>query len=75
MGGGDVKLVTACGLFLGFTIGSIGLVIGLLAALMWYIITNVVHNREKESVETVKTPSLPLAPFLSIGFIMAYTFQ
>lgn len=75
MGGGDVKYVAACGFVLGFYTGSVGLVIGLLAALMWHIIARIVHKREQGAVETVKTPSLPLAPFLSIGFIMAYTFQ
>ena len=75
MGGGDVKLVAACGLVLGISAGSIGLVIGLLAALMWHIITRIVYKRKQELVAAVKTSSLPLAPFLSIGFIMAHTFQ
>ncbi|MEG0834913.1 MAG: A24 family peptidase [Christensenellaceae bacterium] len=73
MGGGDINLVVACGLVLGFSTGSVGFVIGLLAALMWHIITRVVHKREQGSVETRKTSSLPLAPFLSIGFMVAYT--
>lgn len=71
MGGGDVKLVVACDFVLGFSTGSVGLVIGLMAALMWHIVKNVAGRLKQGVVTPAETTLLPLAPFLSFGFAMA----
>lgn len=68
MGGGDVKFVAACGFVLGFSNGSVGLVIGLLATLMWHIAKNVAGRLKRGFAMPAKAASLPLVPFLSFGF-------
>lgn len=55
IGGGDVKLMAACGFALGVTAGVWMMVWGLLMALLWYT----AFRREKKS--------LPPAPFLAFG--------
>lgn len=55
IGGGDVKLMAACGFALGVTAGVWMMIWGLFMALMWHT----AFRREKQS--------LPLAPFLAFG--------
>ena len=59
IGGGDVKLMAACGFALGVTGGIWMMIWGLAAALLW----NRAYRREQKS--------LPLAPFLAFGCFMA----
>ncbi|MEG1461342.1 MAG: A24 family peptidase [Oscillospiraceae bacterium] len=68
MGGGDIKLIAAAGFVLGFSGGIVGIVIGLTAALLFYLI----GKRICKVRGAVMTKALPLAPFLSLGFITAY---
>jgi leader peptidase (prepilin peptidase)/N-methyltransferase len=63
MGGGDVKMVAACGLVLGFWDAIFGCIIGLLLMLCsCLVISGGLRGKEAR----------PMAPFLSAGFLAAY---
>lgn len=63
MGGGDVKMVAACGLVLGFWDTIFGCIIGLLLMLCsCLVISGGLWGKEAR----------PMAPFLSAGFLAAY---
>ena len=64
MGGGDIKLVAASGFLLGLPAGTLGLLIGLSALLLFYGAVRLVRGRAARA--------WPLAPFLSAGFAAAY---
>lgn len=68
IGGGDIKLTAAAGLVLGFMSSMVGTVFGLAAMLLFYAIGVPICKVQG----AVMNKSLPLAPFLSIGFIAAY---
>ena len=60
MGGGDIKLMAASGLVLGFQRGMAAMVIGLTALLLFHVIYSIVQRlcgRERQK-------AFPLAPFL-----------
>jgi leader peptidase (prepilin peptidase)/N-methyltransferase len=65
IGGGDVKLTAASGLVLGFAGGTAGLILGLAAFLVFHLGDRIVRRKKAAT-------SLPMAPFLSVGFITAY---
>lgn len=68
MGGGDIKLMAASGIVLGFTGGIVAMIIGLTAMLLFYAVYAIVQRlRGRECPK-----AYPLAPFLSIGCIAAY---
>lgn len=71
IGGGDIKLTAACGLVLGFECGIFGLLIGLAAMLLFYA-GHCVIGRIRKNGKTAENKALPMAPFLSIGFIAIY---
>ena len=73
IGGGDVKLAGAAGFVLGFGGGIAGLIVGLAAMLLYHAGKSVVRRlrRDKDRKENERA-SLPMAPFLSIGFTAAY---
>ncbi|MDL2293781.1 A24 family peptidase [Ruminococcaceae bacterium OttesenSCG-928-D13] len=71
IGGGDIKLTAACGIVLGFSDGITGLCLGL-AAMLFFHAGSRIARRLKQDGKTEKTKSLPMAPFLSIGFIAIY---
>ena len=64
IGGGDIKLVAACGFLLGLSAGTLGLVLGLTVQLLVYRSALLFRFRLGRAV--------PLAPCLSIGFFAAY---
>jgi len=68
MGGGDIKLMAACGMVLGFSYGMLAEVIGLFLLLCYYAVYYLVRTIRKKGIEK----SFPLAPFLSAGCIAAY---
>ncbi|WP_283608485.1 prepilin peptidase [Faecalispora anaeroviscerum] len=68
MGGGDIKLMAAAGLVLGFQRGMAALVIGLTAMLIFYAIYLVVQKLRGRKCQK----AFPLVPFLSTGYIAAY---
>ena len=70
IGGGDIKLIAAVGLVLGFWKGIYGLIIGLILLILFYIMFRISSIIRKKQV--VKNLSMPLAPFLGIGFIIIY---
>lgn len=67
LGGADVKITAASVFVLGMWNGIAGLVIGLALAV---IVTPIINRKKK-----VKEMSLPLVPYLSIGFITMYLIQ
>jgi leader peptidase (prepilin peptidase)/N-methyltransferase len=71
IGGGDIKLTAACGIVLGFEGGIAGLAGGLAAMLLFYA-GSVAIDRLRKSNRKRNEAALPMAPFLSIGFIAAY---
>lgn len=71
IGGGDIKLTAAAGLVLGFWGGIAGLIIGLVAMLLFYAVKVLVGwlQKDKSRERNERALLLPMAPFLSIGFI------
>ena len=67
LGGADVKITTASVFVLGTWNGIAGLVIGLILSV---IITPIINRKKK-----LKEMSLPLVPYLSIGFMTMYLIQ
>ena len=63
MGGGDVKMVAACGLVLGFWDTMFGCIIGLFLMLCFCLVLPGGLRRKE---------ARPMAPFLSAGFLAAY---
>lgn len=72
MGGGDVKLVAACGFARGLPEGCVGLFLGLSAALVWSGLANGILRAKRIPIKSAKAFALPMAPFLSLGFIAAF---
>lgn len=68
MGGGDIKLMAAAGLILGFQRGLAAMMIGLTAMLLFYFFYTIVQGLRKRE----RQKAFPLAPFLSVGCIAAY---
>lgn len=70
IGGGDIKLTASASIVLGFWKGTYGLIIGLSLLILFYIILKIIAVIRKKQV--VKNLSMPLAPFLGMGFIIIY---
>lgn len=68
MGGGDIKLMAACGLVLGFCHGILAQIIGLSLLLIYYAVYYLVQRSRGKQIQ----PSFPLAPFLAAGCIISY---
>lgn len=64
LGGADVKLSAACAFLLGFERALAGLIIGLFIS--------VIFNLVIQKVKKTKDQPFPLAPYLSIGFMLMY---
>lgn len=71
MGGGDIKLMAACGLVLGFRYGFLAQVVGLSVMLFFYAVYYVIQRGRGRRIET----SLPLAPFLMAGCVISYSIK
>lgn len=71
MGGGDIKLTAACGFVLGLPTGCAGLMLGLTTAVLWHIAAKAWCKLQSKSKPAAAQIALPLAPFLSTGFIAA----
>lgn len=69
LGGGDIKLTAAVSLVLGFVATAYGIIIAFTLELICF---SVIKNQKKLSKQEAKNYSLPLAPFLSIGFLTTY---
>lgn len=70
IGGGDIKLTASAGIVLGFWKGIYGLIIGLILLIFFYIILRIIAVIRKKQV--ARNLSMPLAPFLGIGFLIMY---
>ena len=62
LGGADIKCSAACAFLLGFRRSMIGLIVGLLLA----VVINAIQNRKKKQL------GFPLIPYLAVGFTAAY---
>lgn len=62
VGGADIKLSIACAFMLGLTQSTIGILTGMITA----VIVNSVKNRKNKQV------GFPLIPYLAAGFMAAY---
>lgn len=60
-GGGDIKLIMEIGVVLGFYPTLYGLIFALLLQIMFFTLTSKNKNQ-----------SMPLGPFLAIGFLTTY---
>ena len=65
MGGGDIKLMGACGFFLGLQTGYVASILGLLFAIT-------VHFAFRAFGSKNTNKNIPLAPYLSLGCLIAY---
>ena len=70
IGGGDIKLTASVGFILGFWKGIYGLIIGLTILILFYIMVRISSIIRRKQV--AKNLSMPLAPFLGIGFLIMY---
>ncbi len=70
IGGGDIKLTASVGFALGFWKGIYGLIIGLTILIFFYIMVRISSIIRRKQV--AKNLSMPLAPFLGIGFLIMY---
>lgn len=68
MGGGDIKLMAACGLVLGLSKGLLAAMSGLSLLLLYAALYRIVCRVQRREVKK----AFPLAPFLSAGCLLAY---
>ncbi len=68
MDGGDIKLMAAAGLVLGFSKSMAATVIGLTALLVFHGGNHIIQKLRGRTAQK----AYPLAPFLSLGCIAAY---
>ncbi|PHS29900.1 MAG: prepilin peptidase [Alkaliphilus sp.] len=66
IGGGDIKLMAACGFFLGISSGVIGSVIGLTLAVLVNLLLKLLQPNKNMK------ESFPLAPYLGFGCLVAF---
>jgi leader peptidase (prepilin peptidase)/N-methyltransferase len=69
VGGGDIKLTAAAGIVLGFWGCTAGLIFGLTASLFFYLSAQTIRRLRKLKLQKAAQASLPMAPFLSLGFL------
>lgn len=68
MGGGDIKLMAAAGLVLGFHKSMAAMIIGLTALLICHAVYAIIQKLRGRAVQK----AYPLAPFLTLGCLAAY---
>ncbi|WOO35770.1 hypothetical protein R2R35_18490 [Anaerocolumna sp. AGMB13020] len=62
IGGGDIKFIFSNILYLGFSAGYAGLIIGLPLAVLFALVSKYILKQQIDKI--------PLVPFLSIGFLV-----
>ncbi|WP_018885724.1 prepilin peptidase [Paenibacillus massiliensis] len=67
IGGGDIKLMAACGVVLGPIYGTLQSILGLTLVLLFALGAFFRHG-----IHSTRQMALPLAPFLTVGGIAAY---
>lgn len=68
MGGGDIKLMAACGLVLGLPKGLLAATAGLSLLLLYVAVYRIICKVQRREAQN----AFPLAPFLSAGCLLAY---
>ena len=68
MGGGDIKLMAACGLVLGLPKGLLAATAGLSLLLLYVVVYRIFCKVQRREAQN----AFPLAPFLSAGCLLAY---
>ena len=72
IGGGDVKLAAASGAITGFAVGIEILLFGFVLAVVYALVLKLVSGFRNRPSQDIAVPiSIPLAPFFSIGAIIA----
>lgn len=67
-GGGDIKLMAAVGMILGFECGLLAMILAFIAELLFYLFYSITQKlRHREQAK-----SLPFAPFLAVGVLTVY---
>lgn len=69
VGGGDIKLCAAAGMVMGFGGCMTGLMLGLIVAIVFYLFHQIARKLRKLQLRKAFEASLPMAPFLSLGFL------
>lgn len=72
IGGGDVKLTAATGFVLGIAPGTLGLILGLSSAVLFHLIIQGIRKLKRIKTSSARETPLPMAPFLSAGFMTAH---
>ncbi|MBU5445240.1 A24 family peptidase [Paenibacillus sp. MSJ-34] len=67
IGGGDIKLMAACGFVLGVSGGILQTILGLSLALIGWLFQSVTTG-----FKLCRNTAMPLAPFLAVGGIIAF---
>ena len=70
IGGGDIKLTAAAGIVLGFWGCTAGLIFGLAASLLFYLLVQTIRRLRRLESQKASQAALPMAPFLSLGFFI-----
>ena len=72
IGGGDVKLMGACGLILGASQALTGLFLALCLLVLWHAAGGMGRkkNRKKQKEEKEQEQAYPLVPFLFAGMLI-----
>ncbi|MBF4692286.1 prepilin peptidase [Fusibacter ferrireducens] len=65
IGGGDVKLMGACGFYLGLQAGCVASILGLVLAIIGHFVCRVIFGK-------MLNKSIPLAPYLGAGCLIAH---
>ena len=74
LGGGDIKLTAACGLYLGVDDLLIGLLIACSLALVFHFICHLYekrHRKRNQLSNMIHPHSFAFGPYLAIGFMIA----
>jgi len=69
IGGGDIKLVVAVGIVIGFWKALIGMAIGLSLVIIFHEAVKLIY---RISSNEYRCAAYPLAPFLALGYVCVY---
>ena len=70
IGGGDVKLMGACGLVLGASQALTGLFLALCLLVLWHAAGNMGRKKNRKKQKEEKEQAYPLVPFLFAGMLI-----
>ncbi len=67
IGGGDIKIVAAVGLVIGFWKALFGMAIGLSLVIIFHGVSKLIYATKRKKYEY---RAYPLAPFLAVGYLL-----